>query len=65
MFWSTNVGMGSNQTPHSVSFAISEIEITARLVYVLYRRSIKREKLFSMSITVRMAEWSKAPDSRL
>ena len=57
--------MGSNQTPHSVRFANSEIEITARFTYVLYRRSIKREKLGSMSITVRMAEWSKVPDLRL
>ena len=57
--------MGSKQTPRSVIFAISEIEITARFAYVLYRRSIKREKLGYMSITVRMAEWSKAPDSRL
>ena len=57
--------MGSNQTSHSVSFAISEIEITARFGYVPYRRSIKREKLGPTSITVRMAEWSKAPDSRL
>ena len=51
--------MGSNQTPHSVSFAISETEITARFGYILYRRSIEREKLGSMSITVRMAKWSK------
>ena len=59
------MGMGSNQTPVSVSIASSKIEITARFGYVLYRRSIKREKLGSLSITVRMAEWSKAPDSRL
>ena len=57
--------MGSNQTPFSVSFARSKIEITARFGYVLYRRSIKREKVGSMSITVIMAEWSKAPESRL
>ena len=57
--------MDSSETPHSVSFAISEIEITARFAYALYPRSAKREKLGSMSITVRMAEWCKAPDSRL
>ena len=59
------MGIGSNQTPHSVSFAISEIEITARFGNVLYRRGMEREKLGCMSTTVMMAEWSKAPDSRL
>ena len=57
--------MGSNQNPHSVIFAISEIEMTARFAYLLYRRSIKREKLDSVSLTARMAEWSKLPDLSL
>ena len=57
--------MGSNQTPVNVSFASSKIEITAKFVYVLQRRSIKKEKLGSLSITVRMAEWTMAPDTRL
>ena len=34
------MGMGSNETPHNVSFAISEIEITARFAYVLYIEKI-------------------------
>ena len=59
------MGVGSNPTPDSVSFAISEIEITARFAYVLYLRRVESEKLSSMPITVMMAEWSKAPDSRL
>ena len=59
------MGVDSNQTPDNVSFGISIIHMTVSFAYFRYLRFIRKEKSGSMSITVRMAEWSKAPDSRL
>ena len=57
--------MGSNSTPDSVSFAISEIHMSVSFYYFPDLRFITREKSDDIPIIVRMAEWSKAPDSRL
>ena len=57
--------VGSNRTVDSVSIAISIIDMTVRFAYFLYLRLIKKEKSGSISLTVRMAERSKEPDSRL
>ena len=57
--------MGSNSTPDSVSFAFSEIHMTVSFYYFPDLRFITREKSDDIPIIVRMADWSKAPDSRL
>ena len=51
--------VGSNPTPDSVSFAISKIDMSVSFTYFPYLRFIRKEKSREISITVRMAEWSK------
>ena len=53
------MGVGSNPTPGSVSFAISKIDMSVSSIYFLYLRFIKKEKSSYISITVRMADRSK------
>ena len=59
------MGVGSNPTARSVSFVISKIHMTVSFAYLPYLRLITKEKSGSISITIRMVEWSKAPDSIL
>ena len=53
------MGVGSNPTPDSVSFAISKIDMSVSFTYFLYLRFPKKEKSSYISIIVRMAEKSK------
>ena len=59
------MGVGSNPTPDSVSFAISKIHMNVSFAYFPYLRLITKEKSGRINITIRMAEWFKAPDSIL
>ena len=65
VFWSTNVGVGSNPTNDIVSFPISKININVSFAYFPYLRLITKEKSGHISITIRMLEWSEAPDTIL
>ena len=52
------MGVGSNLTPDSVSFEISKIHTNVSFAYFPYLRLITKEKSGSISITIRMVEWS-------
>ena len=59
------MGVGSNPTPDSVSFAISKIHMNVSFAYFPYLRLITKEKSYRISGTIRMVEWSKALDTIL
>ena len=55
----------SAEIEYSVSFVISKMLMTVSFSYFPYLRFITKEKSGRIPIIVRMAEFSKAPDSRL
>ena len=59
------MSVGSNPTPDTVSFAISKIHMNVNFAYFPYLRLITKEKSGRISLTIRMVEWSEAPDSIL
>ena len=55
------MGVGSNTTSESFSFAISKINMNISFAYFPYLRLITKEMSGRNSITIRMLKWSEAP----
>ena len=55
------MGVGSNPTSDSFSFAISKIKMNVSYAYFPYLRLITKEKSGRNSITIRMLKWSEPP----
>ncbi len=64
-FWSPHGGVGSNPTSDTSSFWIGSIFETVNIIVsIVYFAIWPIQSLTSLCWNVRMAEWSKAPDSR-
>ncbi len=64
-FWSPHGGVGSNPTSDTSSFWIGSIFETVNIIVSMFiLPSDQFKSLTSLCLNVRMAEWSKAPDSR-
>ncbi len=64
-FWSPHGGVGSNPTSHKGSFIIGSVFETVNIIVSIFYFAIWPIQIFNILVLeVRMAEWSKAPDSR-
>ena len=59
------MGVGSNPTPDSVSFAISKIKMDVSFAYFPYLKLITKEKSGRIGITIWMLKCSEAPHTIL